>query len=447
MSIIKQNIGSIIMFVYMVLGAFLYKPEEISIALAGLLLFTAGWFLWQIIEKRLSFYLDIRKYPTEIKVIGAFFIFEIILFVDRAFFSGLSDMTYNWCILVFLFCFLYVYVYKNKENVDGLFDSVVYAGIIIEGAMLFAYAGNEDGIGWIVNLISDRAAVASWALLISIVSVMSYCFCEEKIKAWFYLLVAALSFFILCINHYCISIWLLLFVFLLIPVFFRPVAELIKRDMQMLFLFIFFLSNLSLVTNYTNFLLVDVTLNLESSVYLEMLFTVGALVFFYFWDRLPEDAALNKISMLKLQKVYSYAVGMLGCAFAIIVLWGEALLNFPDSTISKIIKRVALPIVQEMEQSRSALSVIQEYQGLIGLLFLCFFAFVLGKNIKENYDKDKFFTIAFIIISIVFVIQLFFFTPSINILPIYFICFLSAIFMKEEIREVMVIKQQDTSKV
>ena len=83
------------------------------------------------------------------------------MFVNNTFFADLDNGIYNWCILFFLFCFLYAYVYKNKEIATGLFDSVIYAGIVVMGAMLFAYAGNENGISWISNLIADKAEVAS----------------------------------------------------------------------------------------------------------------------------------------------------------------------------------------------------------------------------------------------------------------------------------------------
>lgn len=442
MNIIKQNIGLIIIFVYMVVGAFFYDPEKISIVLAGLLILTLGWFWWQIIKNKLSFSFNIRNYPTDNKIIGALFIFELILFINNTFFADLENGIYNWCILFFLFSLLYVYVYKNKENATGLFDGVIYAGIIVMGAMLFAYAGNEDGIVWIANLIGDKAVVASWALLVSIIGVISYCFCEDKIKSWFYLLATVLSFLILCINHYCISLWLLLFVLLLIPVIFRPMAELIKRDMQMLFLFTFILSNLSLITNYTDFLLVDVTLSLESSVYLELLLAFCGIVFFHFWDRLPEGTDLNKVSMLKLQRVLMYTLCLLLIAFLGIVFGGNSWYELPDTLTGKMIKSAAVPIIRELAQTRSGLSMMIEYQGIIGTLLFLVFIFLILKKVMVNYHMDKQITTSCILVSILFFGQLFFFMPSMNVILVYFIFFLYSAFMTEEKKEVIIMKKQ-----
>ena len=211
MSIVKQKISGIIIFIYILIGVFFRNTEEISIALAALFILTAMWFWWQIIKQKISFTFDIRNYSTDVKIIGAFFVFEVFLFVYNTFVANLDNEIYNWCMLAFLLCFLWIYVNKSKENVTGLFDSIIYAGIVVMGVMLFAYAGNENEITWIANLISDKAVVASWALLFSIEGVLSYCFCEDKIKSLFYLFATMLSFLILCINHYCISFWLLLF--------------------------------------------------------------------------------------------------------------------------------------------------------------------------------------------------------------------------------------------
>ena len=442
MNIMKQNIGTIIIFVYMVVGVFSYNPAEISIALAGLFLLTAGWFWRQIIKNNLSFSFDIRNYPTDIKIIGMLFVFELILFIKNTFFSDLENQIYNWCILSFLLCFLYVYIHKKKENQIRLFDGVIYAGIVVMGMLLFAYAGNKNGIAWIANLISDKAVVASWALLVSVVGVISYCFCQSKMKSRLYLLAATLSFLILSINHYCISIWLLLFVFLLIPIIFRPTAELIKRDMQMLFLFMFILSNLSLISNYTDFLLVDVSLSLESSVYLEMLLAVGGIVFFHFWDRLPEGTDLNRISMLKLQKAFMWALCLTVIAFVGIVFGGNSWYELPDSMTGKVIKSAAVPVIRELAQGRSGLSMIIEYQGIVGLVLLIGLFYLILRKMFGNYHRDKQVTTACIIVSVIFLIQLLFFMPSLNVMPIYYTFFLFSAFITEDKKRVIIMKKQ-----
>lgn len=432
MKMIKQNIEAIIVFIYMVAGSLFYNPEELLIPPFCLLFLLMIWFWRQIIKNRISFTFDIRKYPTDVKIIGALFLLGFITFISNTFFSELDNRINNWCILVFLFCFIYVYVYKNKEKLLGLMDGVIYAGIIILGIMLFAYAGNENGIEWIANLISDKAVVASWALLVSIAGVMSYCICEDKVKSWFYLLATTMSFLILCINHYCISFWVLLIVFFLIPILLRPMAELIKRDMQMLFLFLFLLSNLSLVTNYTEFLLVDVELSLESGVYLEMLIAVGAIVFFHFWDKLPDDADLTKTSMLKLQRVFAHALGLVVLTFVGIIFGGNSWYEMPDTMMGKLIKSAAIPVLREVEQSRSGLSLMMEYGGIVGTFLLLVLFYRILAKMMGNQHMDKPVTTSCVVIGVIFLVQLLLFMPSINAVPVYYMFFLCSAFTIEE---------------
>ena len=51
----------------------------------------------------------------------------------------------------------------------------------------------------------------------------------------------------IALNHDILSFWILAIYFLAMPIVLRPTAKLVKRDMQLFFLFVFMLSNRSLL--------------------------------------------------------------------------------------------------------------------------------------------------------------------------------------------------------
>lgn len=89
-----------------------------------------------------------------------------------------------------------------------------------------------------------------------------------------------LELFLLGCNHSNISFWILGGTILLIPILLRPTALVFKRAMQMMFVFVFIISNMSLLTNYTGVLLVETSYDLEHSVYLDLLLALGCVLFF-----------------------------------------------------------------------------------------------------------------------------------------------------------------------
>lgn len=320
------------------------------------------------------------------------------------------------------------------------FELLLYSGLVVFVGLLYRYLCNSEFARPIGLIANDSSAIASYTLMICILSVWCYCRCGDRLHSLFYAGTAIIGFMVLIINNHILSIWIITGVFIAIPVLFRPTAELVRRDMQMLFIFCLLLSNMSLITNYTGIIQADLQLSLERSVYLDMIFAITAFFFFGYWERIPRNVDLRKLVVVKMRRGYQLILRAFGIIFAGFIIGGDRWKQLPDGIMLSAVKNFAIPLVESVKQSKSMFVTCLEHQGLIGTGMILIFLILMITKIQKNFSFDKPITGFFILISDVFLIQMLFWTPAINSLPIYFIFFLLAAFYKEDRERVTCIK-------
>lgn len=278
---------------------------------------------------------------------------------------------------------------------------------------------------------TDSAGVSSYFLLIAMVSAYAYCVCRDKMRSAFYMMVSGISFFVLFINQNAVSLWLMGIYFLAVPVMLRPTAILVKRAMQMFFMYLFMLSNMSLLTEYTQFIQSEISYSLEHSVYIDLLVAAGGVVFFHYWDRIPEGMDLERLVLRKMQKAYRFMLMAVMLVFVAVVLGGgwEAL---PEGITYDMVKSFVVPLVEDVGRNKGGILQCFQMIGVFpGLLLLISMVLFLDK-MHRNYTPDKPVTDILIIISGIFLIQLLFWNPGIHNTVCYFYLLVTACFYKEE---------------
>jgi len=326
----------------------------------------------------------------------------------------------------------------NKKIPKWYIDIAVYLGLLISGIVFLYYVGTAF-IDPIVNKIGKTSGqMASVLTLIAIITIYAYCICTDKLQSLIFIFCAGMNFFVLLLNHNVVSSWLMIAVFFLIPILFRPTAELIKRDMQLFFLYVFMLCNMSLITNYTTMIQKEVSYNLKQSVYMEMVLAVLGLIFFHYWDRLPEGVELTKISMVKLQRKFATAMLFLIVLFGIILCGGNSWQELPEEGLRGVVRSVATTVINEVsEQSSLFFKCIQNY-GVIITIVIMFVLYKIVRKILQNYHPDKQGTNLLMLLSIVFTIEFIVWDMSGWAVIVYVAIMLVAMFIKEEKREIII---------
>lgn len=338
---------------------------------------------------------------------------------------------------------LLYFEWKEVKVVCGWYlDLILYAGLLVTGRLLLFYLGVWE-TGWMSDLAEDSGRAASYLLLLCMVSVFRYCFCRDRMQSAFYLLVAAVNFFTLFINYNIPSLWIMVFVFFAIPVVMRPTAELVRRDMQLFFLYGFMLSNMSLLTNYTHQLLRKPELSLEHSIYLELLLAVGGLFFFRYWDRIPAGVDRDRLVLRKMRRGYLFVLKLLGIVFAILILGGGAWAGLPDTPDASVgpafVRSFAVPLNKAVGMGKSGWICCLENSGVSTLLLLIL-TVLLAVGMTSNHSFAKPQTAGYQLIALAFAAQTFFWPPDINVLPVYLLFTVWAVFYREQKQRVRTVK-------
>lgn len=337
------------------------------------------------------------------------------------------------CITLSLLYFLFK---DMKEFKDWYFDLILYSGLAVMGFMLYCYLCDMQMAGIFSEIMADSGKNASYVLILCAISVHRYIMCRDKTRALFYALISAIGFFVLLINYNIASLWLMTVFFLATPILMRPTAELVKRNMQLCFVFLFMMSNMSLLTNYTELIDKEMSLSLEHSVYLDLLIAVGGVFFFKYWDKIPEKINREKLIMIKMRRGFIFVLKLVGIVFLIFVMGGGRWKKLPDTMGTSMVKSFAVPLVNEIGNSKNTWIYCIENSS-ISVLILLIFTVLLIRRLIINYSFAKSLTSSFLILAIVFFMETFFFVPSINVLPIHMLILVMAAFYQEEEQRVV----------
>ena len=314
-------------------------------------------------------------------------------------------------------------------------DLLLYSGLLTAGVYMLLNLTDGLETDWLLAAFSDSGQTASYFMLVGMVSVYACCTGKDKMRSVFYMMTAGVSFMALFVNQSSISLWLMAFYFLALPVVLRPTALLVKRVMQLFFMYLFMLSNMSLLTEYTDIFRKEIFYSLQHSVYVDLLLAAGGAVFFCYWERIPAGTALERLVLRKLQKGYRMLVKVIALLFVVTAAAGGRM-ELPGKAVGDMFRTFVLPLSEEMGGRESGLWCVFQGYGVIPGLFLIIMIVLFADRMYRNHAEDKPVTGALSLISGIFVVQLLFWNPGLHNIVCYFYLILTASLYKEERKQV-----------
>lgn len=362
----------------------------------------------------------------------AFFSVVVKLFGDSK--EGGIDFTWNAEVIALaIICLL---VSSGMEFKLLYLDLLIYSGLPVTGFYLMMNLTDGWENSRLAAAFADSGQTASYFLLIGMVSVYGYCMCRDRLRSLFYIMVSGISFLALFLNKNIISLWLMGMFFLAIPVLFRPTAMLVKRAMQIFCLYMFMLSNMSLLTEYTQIIRTEVTYSLEHSVYLDLLLAAGGLIFFHYWERIPEGMDLERLVLRKMQKGYRFLLKVLTLMVVIMLFGGDGWDMLPEGVLYDMVKALAFSLAECFGSWESGFLSGFRIMGVIPGIFTLVLLILFLDKIHKSYAEDKPVTDILMLISVAFAVQLLFWNPGMHNIVCYFYLLTAASFYKEEQKQV-----------
>lgn len=215
------------------------------------------------------------RYRTDTAAFAAF-LYAVISAVIKLF-SNPDDgwIDFSWNAEVVALAVLCLLVSAETQFRDLYLDLLLYSGLLTAGVYMLLNLTDGLETDWLLTAFSDSGQTASYFVLVGMVSVYACCNGKDKMRSVFYMMTAGVSFMALFVNQSSISLWMMAFYFLALPVVLRPTALLVKRVMQLFFMYLFMLSNMSLLTEYTDIFRKEIFYSLQHSVYVDLLVAAG----------------------------------------------------------------------------------------------------------------------------------------------------------------------------
>lgn len=363
----------------------------------------------------------IRSYPIDKYIcffIMVYALWKILSFSMGFFSTEILDMEFFATILAFTILYLLM---DFQININPGWQKPATIGGTTGSLVIFLSTLKGLEISYLSDALTITGdGIVSYLLLVNLLSITNWILIKDDNK-WsnFWLITIGFNMFVLLLKQSHISNWIIVFCLLAVAAFFRPRASLIKKVGILLFLFLFLWSNMSLVLNYTQWFQTEAVYSLETSVYMELFLALGGLLFFHFWDRIPEECDLQKISMVKMQHYFRMVLGVLGFVFFTFVMGGNIWQTLEDKGLKGFIKALALPLNSEITSGSSSIFQWMNQLGVVGVLLLLIWFYQLGMRLYKRCGKDRERSNCFLIFYIAFLLQFFMWEVPGNVLLVF----------------------------
>lgn len=291
--------------------------------------------------------------------------------------------------LLIIVCLTYQGILGERNIGKRWFSILTFLSGLGSLEILLYFLGVEPFANWFSIIEKTTDTIAAYLILPGIFSVVMYCYSKVKYKRMVSFAIALITFLALFLNQHYLSIWIMALVLLTISCIYRPRAELIKRDMKLFFSFMFLLCNMSLLVNYTGGMILGISYSLETSVYGELILAIGGVIFFHFWDKIPEGEDLRRVKMVKLQRWFQGLFLLLIVTLIVVPFCGGLLAGLPQQGILGFVRAVFLPLSNELQLVGSNLLIAFQDMGVMLSCILFLGLGILGKRIYGTIRMGK----------------------------------------------------------
>ena len=443
------------------IAAMLLLPSANKLLNTGLffLLFPVAVILLSIVEKK-NLFEQIHKQDFIICV--TFFFLSIIGLILKL--TGvLKNPQYGYGeFLVVISMILMCFALKDQVSwerwyldillyVGGLILVLYFVNAAIAHDMIPLWEKGTEDI-WYINMV---------AFLVMLIAVGQYMYCEDKIMQIVYVVSVILATLTMAVNAAWGTAFVAFMMLLIYSVAIVPVANIMKKLLQMFFGIAFLFCNMSLLINYTEIIRVDgLTYHLESSVAGELVLCLLALYVFKQWDKIPEGVELTKVRLSRLQKACFYLLKYGGFVLIILAVLSRVNDKLGDSNIVQLFAgdkweqlstdAFAVTFLSLLENINQALmqawygnilAVMHQMYGVVGVIaiiaVLAVACYKLYLTIRDRRIKDLLLTwLAIGVLAAVICLQI-----MVEALPVYMMILLLALYTaKPENREPQVIE-------
>lgn len=406
--------------IFVFYNIYLFKEDIGGIQIKTLLFYglTLAVFLlcFMLYRTRISFKLN-NLFNKGLVIVGmANFIMIIIGMAQRNKIKEQYILNITYVILLCL-------ISSSVKFYEYYIDIILLSGLAVYSGLLVHYLVYPNFMKPIELLVENRQIEASYIILISALAVLQYCGGKRKEHSIFYISVSCCGFFLLFINGHTLGAVLMVALFLVIPLTIHVSKGMLKRSITVVYMFFLVLSAFAFLVNYTNIIKKEITFDIMHGIYLEIITAIVGVLLFNYWNRIPDGKSEGEKKFVYVKKLFTI---LLLCWAAFIVfsmLAGNKLDTIQGhiglSALNSFIHKLQTCYLSENGYFFDTI----KHFGLLGFLFICVLWTIIFKLIllkkTDNNSSEIVRTI-----SILFLVQLIFFSVNLVSTPIYILLLL-----------------------
>jgi hypothetical protein len=351
-------------------------------------------------------------------VSGIFLLILICFAVQLACLSSELGHTYLY-IGMFLLPFCVSFIGRGTKYYMHIFLAVYV--LVYISIFSYVFTGIPTILG-VESLLNSSAKLIPSILLSCCIGSFLYITADDISKQRVYLAFTTVSMVVLFMYGDMVSFMILLIYLMLLQFLRKPVISFVKRNLILLFAFAFCASNTPLIT-YFGVKGYSREFDLEYSIYIDIIIAVVGLFITSYWDKMPKDQDEDIVTMpvfsLWFKRSILLVVGLLAVAF----IFGSRGGSLEGTFGGKAISGFSKSLWDAVNMSSGELWHILSVYGVIGVVILLFLGFVILSRLYKalKYRDITDISKGFIIISLVFLVQSFFYPFSSAATPAYLI--------------------------
>lgn len=381
-------------------------------------LLSGMFYIWLIFNRRIPFNKRIRSMDICIILIAVLLLLKIVMS------SFQNDIYFGK--EIFLLCVIGTYyLVKNLDKGYRYYlNLLLFSAVILFGGFFQYYSkGFETVLGVEIILVHSEAMVP-YLLLISVSSSWLYCITKKRGWELLYLMISIPGFLLLFLQADMVGICIVFVFLLLIPIMLPPTFTIIKKSLFLCFLFLLTLNSISLLQsgNFKNIF--------SYNIYIDMFLAITGMVIISHFKKIPIGVNPDAIILKKVQYWFKCVLAIVGIVFLSCVFIGTRILEIPERIGMKTLKTICNSLLQSINENKGFFQTLLEDYGVIGCMFWIYLILMIIKHLVKRWREAEPIIKVFMLISILFIVQSFFYQLQLINSPLYIIILSLALFAK-----------------
>jgi len=330
------------------------------------------------------------------------------------------------------------YVFSCREDFPRFFTDIFLAAGAVIYVFLYLFFFLGKTVGWIHAIIRDEKQWSAWIILTVMLGMI--CYCKDSrhgVRSVCGMAMSLAGFFLLLLYQDVIGVYFMGMLILLIPAINWPNRRIIKRGMQLLFIWTAMLCNIRVFMEMTG---MEVRVELYStgcSACIEIAAVMVGILLLLAWDNMPEEGEERSkwtchMCSTIVRAFIAYAVSLL------LLLTGVIQNGTSDKERWVDFSKLSQELSESLKGTQNVFQMIYDSWGMAGIFFMGLTLFLLAKLLYDRYweceenralRKEILYLMPMIPL---FFLQLLFMKLDVAVLPVYIWAITSVLYCKVE---------------